>query len=51
VKLREPDRLVAQSVRQKLECHRLTESEIVSSVHFAHAALAEQPDDAIAAVE
>ena len=51
VKLREPDRLVTQRVGQKLQRDRLTEPEIVSPIHLAHAAFAEQADDAIAAVE
>ena len=51
VKLREADRLVTQRVRQKLQRHRLPESEIVSPIHFAHAAFAEQPDNAVSAVE
>jgi hypothetical protein len=51
VKLRESDRLVTQSVGQELQRHRLAESEIVSPIHFAHPARAEQPDNAVAAVE
>jgi hypothetical protein len=51
VKLREPDRLVTQSLRQKLQRHGLAEPEVVSPIHLAHSAFAKQPDDAISAVE
>ena len=42
-------RAIAQQVfRKKLECDRLSEFQIVSAIDFAHAAFAEQADDAIA---
>jgi hypothetical protein len=40
---------VGQTARQELEGDRLAEQQIVGSVHLAHAAAAEQPDDAEAA--
>ena len=51
VELREARRVVSQVVGQELQRDRLTEPEIVGAVDLAHAAAAEQPDDAVAAVE
>ena len=44
----EPARMIGQIPRQKLQGHRLAEFQIVGSVDFAHAAFAQQSDDAIA---
>ena len=51
VKLREADRVGGDGIGQELERDRLAEAEIVGAIHLAHAALAEQADDPVAAVE
>ena len=40
-----------QVIGQKFKCDRLAEFQIVGAIDLAHAAFAEQPDDAIAVAE
>ena len=42
------DRVAREIAREKLQRDRLAEFEVVGAVHLAHAAAAEQADDAIA---
>ena len=51
VKLREARGIAGDRVGQELQRDRLPEPEIVGAIDLAHAAFAEQADDAIAAVE
>ena len=48
VELREADGVAGHLLRQELQRDRLTEAEVVGAIHLAHAAAAEQSDDAIA---
>ena len=51
VELREPDGIGADRVGQELQRDRLAEAEVVGAVDLAHAALAEEADDAEPSVE
>jgi hypothetical protein len=51
MKLSETNRIVGQPLGEKLQRDSLAEPEIVGAIDFTHAAPAEQPDDAVAAVE
>ena len=51
VELREPRRVVRERRRQELQRDRLAELQVVGPIDLAHAAAAEQADDAVAAVE
>ena len=44
---REPVGTVGDLLGQELESHRLTELQVFRSIHFAHAALPQQSDNAI----
>ena len=48
VKAFQAPRIVDQGLGQELQGHRLTQLEIVGPVDLAHAALAQQPHDAVA---
>jgi hypothetical protein len=51
VELREPRRIAAKLHGQELQRDRLSETEIVRPVHFAHPAASEQADDSVPFVE
>jgi hypothetical protein len=51
VQLRQPHGITGDGAGQEIEGNRLTEAQIVGAIDFAHAATAEESDDAIAAVE
>ena len=44
-------RVVRRGLGQKLERDRLVERQVVGAINFAHAALSEQGDDAVAAAQ
>jgi len=41
--------ILTEGLGKKLECHRLTQREVVGAIYLAHPAFAEEGDDAISA--